>query len=224
MTTYALIHGAGDVGWYWHLVADQLRAKGHEVVTPDLPCDDESAGLADYVDVVVTAIGNPRDDLVVVGHSFGGFTVPLVAARLPANGLVFVAGMIPQPGESGEQMFANTGHQQEDQADASDLVVFYHDVPPDLAAEALSKGREQANKAWTEPWPLDAWPDVPTRYLLGRNDRVFPAAWLRGVVRDRLGIDADEIDAGHCVALSRSVELVERLEAYRLELAPTATR
>lgn len=210
MTTYALIHGAGDVGWYWHLVAAELRARGHEVVTPDLPCDDESAGLTDYADAVVEAIGD-RTSVVVVGHSFGGFTAPLVAERISAELLVLVAGMVPRAGEPGAQMFANTGYQGEEQADASDLAVFYHDVPPDLAAEALAKGRDQANRAWTEPWPLEAWPDVPSRFLLCRNDRVFPAAWMRRVARERLGIDADEIDGGHCVALSRPVEIANYL-------------
>lgn len=68
--TFVLVHGAGDVGWYWHLVAQRLRHRGHDVVTPDLPCDDDGAGLDDYVRTVEQAIGD-RDDLVVVGHSFG---------------------------------------------------------------------------------------------------------------------------------------------------------
>jgi len=68
-----------------------------------------------------------------------------------------------------------------------------------------------------EPWPLDAWPDVPTRYLLCRDDRMFPAEWTRRVVRERLGISPDEIDGGHCPFLSRPKELAERLAAYRGE-------
>ena len=67
----------------------------------------------------------------------------------------------------------------------------------------------------TEPWPLDRWPDVPTRFVLARDDRFFPAEWQREVVRDRLGIEPDEIDGGHCVALSRPNELVDLLEALR---------
>ncbi len=210
MTTYLLIHGAGDVGWYWHLVGAELESRGHDVVAPDLPCDNESAGLRDYAETVVQAIGD-RTNLVVVGHSFGGYTAPLVCARRPADQLVLVAGMVPRPGESAETMFANTGYRQEEQEDASDLAVFYHDVPEALAAEALSRGRNQAQKPWQEPWPLDAWPDVPTRYLLCRNDRVFPADWVREIVRDRLGITPEEIESGHCGALSRPKELADWL-------------
>jgi len=139
MTTYVFIHGAGDVGWYWHLVAAELKAQSHDVVTVDLPCDDESAGLTEYAGTVVEAIGE-RTNLVVVGHSFGGYTAPLVCARRPADQLVLVAGMVPRPGESAETMFANTGYRQEEQEDVSDLAVFYHDVPEALAAEALSRG------------------------------------------------------------------------------------
>ena len=84
MTTFALIHGGGDVGWYWHLVDSELRQRGHRVVAPDLPCDDDSADLCDYADTVVDAIGD-SGDLVVVGQSYGGFTAPLVADRLQAQ-------------------------------------------------------------------------------------------------------------------------------------------
>jgi pimeloyl-ACP methyl ester carboxylesterase len=66
-----------------------------------------------------------------------------------------------------------------------------------------------------QPWPLAAWPDVPTRVLASRDDRLFPAAFQRRVSRERLGLDADEIGGGHLVALSRPRKLVERLESYR---------
>jgi pimeloyl-ACP methyl ester carboxylesterase len=215
--TYVLIHGAGDVGWYWHLVEAELRGRGHAVVVMDLPVDDDSAGLSAYADVVVEAIGD-RDDLVVVAQSFGGYIAPIVCERVPARLLVLVAAMIPAPGESAEAMFVNTGYAPGEQDDSSDLAIFYHDVDPMLAAEALAKGRTQSETPGKEPWPLAAWPDVPTRYLLCRGDRLFPAAWVRRVVRDRLGIMPDEIDSGHTPALSHPGELVQRLEAYRTDV------
>jgi len=171
---------------------------------------------------VVSAIGD-RQDLVVAAQSSGGYTAPLVCARVPAQLLVLVAGMIPAPGESAEDMFANTGYRSEPQADTSTLAIFYHDVPAELAAEALARGRTQSSTPGREPWPLPAWPDVPTRFVLCRNDRLFPAAWVRTVVRDRLGIFPDEIDSGHCPALSRPKELAEQFEAFREHLFPKVT-
>jgi pimeloyl-ACP methyl ester carboxylesterase len=215
--TYALIHGAGDVGWHWHRVGAELRKKGHEVIAPDLPVDDDSAGLSEYADVVVRAIGDRRG-VVVVAHSFGGYVAPIVCDRVPAKLLVLVSGMVPSPGESAEAMFANAGYEQEEQEDPSELAVFYHDVPPRLAADAISRSRGQSETPGKEPWPLASWPDVPTRYLLCRKDRLFPAAWVRRVVRERLGIIPDEIDSGHCPALSRPRELADRLEGYRAAL------
>jgi len=111
MATFVLIHGVGDVGWYWHLVERELRQRGHEVVAPDLPCDDDAAGLSEYADSVVDAIGD-RSDLVVVGQSFGGYTAALVADRLPVDVLVLVTAMIPAPGERPEDWFSNTGYAQ----------------------------------------------------------------------------------------------------------------
>jgi pimeloyl-ACP methyl ester carboxylesterase len=215
MATYALIHGAGDVGWYWHLVAAELHDRGHEVVAPDLPCDDDSAGLEEYADAVLDAIDD-RDELIVVAQSFGGFTAPLVCDRTSVELLVLLAGMIPSPGEAPADWWANTGYNQESRGgDDDEIAVFYHDVPPELAAEALKRSRGQSETPTREPWPLEAWPDVPTRFLLCRDDRLFPADFLRRVVHERLGIAPDEIDGGHCVALSRPKELAERLEAYR---------
>ena len=217
MAMYVFIHGAGDVGWYWHLVAAELRERGHDAVAPDLPCEDDSAGLSEYADAVLDAIGD-RSELVVVAQSFAGFTAPLVCDRTSVELLVLVAGMIPAPGEAPRDWWANTRYQPEDgEWRGDEVATFYHDVPAELAAEALKRGRTQSDTPTQEPWPLAAWPDVPTRFLLCRDDRLLPADFLRPVVRERLGIVADEIDGGHCVALSRPKELAERLDAYRAE-------
>ena len=187
MATYALIHGAGDVGWYWHLVERELRARGHETVAPDLPIEDDDATLADHARVVLDAIEAlpDRDELVVVGQSWGGYVAPIVADQAGADRLILVAGMIPQPGETADEMWEATGWRmpREDPAPSS---VFYHDVDPGLAAEATSKERRQSESTGAEPWPLAAWPEVPTHFILCRNDRFFPADWLRRVVRERL--------------------------------------
>jgi len=228
MSTFVLIHGAGDSGWSWHLVADALRARGHDAVAPDLTADDEGADLHTYADVVVAAVpaaAGERRDLVVVGHSFGAFTAPLVAERLGARALVLVAGMVPAPGERPADWGSGVGYRgavREQAARDGGLtgnddvdVCFYHDVPRDLAEEAQRRERAHPSEtAAAKPWPMDHWPAVPTRFVLGTQDRCFPADLFRRLVPQRLGIVPDEIDAGHCVALSRPRELADLLHGY----------
>ena len=98
MATYVLIHGAGSDSWYWHLVAPQLQALGHEVIAVDLPCADDAASFDDYVNTVVDAIGDRRD-VILVAQSLAGFTAPVVCTRVPVALLILVAAMVPRPGE-----------------------------------------------------------------------------------------------------------------------------
>src|SRR3546814_404714 len=220
MATFVLIHGGGDVGWYWHLVEQELRARGHDTIAPYLPTDDDSATLSDYADSVVSAIGERRG-LVVVGQSYGGFTAALVAGQLPVDALVFVAGMIPAPGEKPADWWTNTGY-GDALAEQAELdggltgnddpyVAFFHDVPRPLAEEAMGKSRGESEAAYNSPWPLEALPAVPTRFVLCTEDRFFPAAFARRLVEERLGVEPEEIASGHCVALSRPKELADLL-------------
>jgi pimeloyl-ACP methyl ester carboxylesterase len=214
MSTFVFIHGAGSSAWDWHLVAPHLRERGHEVVAVDLPCDDPAAGLDAYADAVLQAIGD-RDDLVVVGHSLGGFTAPLVASRRPLDRIVLVAAMIPAPGESANDWWQTSGHLEVyDGPDGSDLhELFFHDVAADVEAEAMAHSRDECSKAMTEPWPLAEWPGVPTRYVLFRDDRLFAADFARRHARERLGVDADEIPGSHCAYLSQPAKLAEAVAA-----------
>src|SRR5262245_12568436 len=141
MATYVLIPGAGSDGWYWHLVAPQLRARGHDVVAPDLPCDDDAADFDDYVELALDAIGDRRD-LIVVAQSLGAYTGTIVCDRRPVSLLVLVAAMVPRPGESAGEWWENTGHVFPDPFDPA--VVFTHDLSPELAVESLRHVHEQS--------------------------------------------------------------------------------
>lgn len=212
-----------------------LAERGHDVIAPDLPSDDDRAGLSEYTDTVVAAIGDRRD-LVVVAQSMGGFTGPLVCARVPVDLLILVAAMVPAPGERPGDWWAATGFLDARRAfdEASgrpadapfDAVhTFFHDVPADVVEAAMARGeRNQSGTPFADPWPLDRWPDVPTRFLLCRDDRFFPAPFLRRHVRERLGFDPDEMDGGHLPALARPAELADRLEAYRRAAVGGGTR
>lgn len=227
MRTFVLIHGAGSDGWYWHLVEPELRARGHRTVAVDLPCHDDTAGLGDYADAVVEQVaraGHAGDDLVVVAQSMGGFTAPLLVDRLRVGMIVLVAAMVPAPGETPGDWWEATGQAAAQRAFAvaegrdpdaafDPVVTFCHDLPQELIDASLDHVREQSGTPFGEPWPLDAWPDVPTRFLLCRHDRFFPPDFQRRVVRDRLGLVPDEMDGGHLPALHSPADLAARLDA-----------
>ncbi len=219
MATFVLLPGAGSDSWYWHLVVPYLEEAGHDVVAVDLPVTDDAAGFPEYVDVVVDAIGHRRD-VVLVAQSMAGFTAPLVCERVPVELMVLVAAMVPKPGESGGEWWTNTRHAEALGPDASDdpFEMFLHDVPDDVARESEHHVFPQSSKPFEAAWPLDAWPEVPTRFLLCRDDRFFPAEFQRRVVRERLGIEPDEMDGGHLPALSRPHELAQRLLQYLAEV------
>ena len=219
MATFVLLPGAGCDAWYWHLVVPDLEAAGHDVLAVDLPVTDDTATFTDYADCVVDAIGDRRD-VVLVAQSLAGFVAPLVCERVPVELMILVAAMVPRPGESGGDWWTNTKHDEARDPDASDdpAEIFLHDVPDDVARESEHHVFPQSGSVFDAPWPLDAWPDVPTRFLLCRDDRFFPPAFLRPVVRERLGIEPDEMPGGHTPALSHPHELAQRILRYHEEL------
>jgi pimeloyl-ACP methyl ester carboxylesterase len=223
--TFVLIPGAGGEAWFWHRLVAELEGRGHAAVPVDLPAGDDSAGWAEYTDAVVAAAGDARDVVLVV-QSMGGFTAPLVCDRLPVRLLVMLNAMIPNPGETGGEWWENTGQSKayEELAAAQgrevsdefdDADVFFHDLPDELVAEALRRGDpEQSYTPFTQAWPSDRWPDVPTRVVASRDDRLFPLEFQRRVAQERLGLEVDEVPGGHLAALSYPRELADRLDAY----------
>lgn len=213
MATYVLIPGAGGEAWYWHLVVPLLEAAGHRAVAVELPASDPDAGLDAYVSAALAAVGTAGGDAVVVGQSLGGFTAPVVAERLGAAALVFVAAMIPKPGETAGDWWTTSGfrdvwgHQEMD-----DVEHFLHDLPPALLHEALERGEvEQTDRIMTDPFPLPALPSIPTRGIAAANDRFFPVAFMDRLIRDRLGVEPEHVAAGHLPALANPAGLVELL-------------
>jgi pimeloyl-ACP methyl ester carboxylesterase len=213
VSTYVLIHGAGSDAWLWHLVVPQLEELGHVAIAVNLPCDDDAAGLREYADTVLRTAGE-LEEVILVAQSLAGFAAPLVCDRRPVDLVVLVNAMVPMPGETAGEWWANTGHIFPDPFDPVD--VFLHDVSPSLVAEAANHVRRQSDTVFSDPLPLAKWPPVPTRSVACRDDRFFPIDFQRRVVRERLGIEPEEMPGGHLPALARPQELVELLEACRI--------
>lgn len=210
MSRFVLIPGAGGAAWYWSHVVPLLQGAGHEAVAVDLPGDDESAGLPEYRRLVLEAIGELQD-VVLVAQSLGGFTAPLVCERASVRELVLVNAMIPVPGETPGAWWGNTGWAAAQQAAAAANgyspefdadTYFLHDIPPEVAAEGEPHQRTEADAVFESVCDFTEWPKIPTRVLTGEADRFFPMGFQRRVAVERLGIEPDVVPGGHLLALA----------------------
>lgn len=226
MATFVLIHGGGSSSWDWHLVAPKLEAAGHRAVAVDLPIEEPGLSLEDYANSVSAQLDAQRGDssdgdgqgehLVIVGHSLGGFTAALVAERLDADGLVYVAGMIPKPGETMQEWWDATGHNALG-VDSSDELVFYNLVPDDLVVDAKAHVREETGSWMDAPWP-GVGRETATGFIAAEDDLFFPLEFAKRHARDRAGVEAVVVPGGHYVAIGAPdplatalVEFAERL-------------
>ncbi len=183
---------------------------------------------------MVGAVPEDADDVVVVALSMGGLTAPLLCTHVPVRLLVLLNAMIPRPGETGGEWWRATGQREAMEAHARTLgltvedladpwVLYGHDVPPDVFAESGRRMRDQSARPFADPWPLRAWPDVPTRVVTAREDRLFPRDFQHRVARERLGIVPDDVDGGHSTVLSHPDDVAALLDRYAAEvLRPAA--
>jgi len=210
VSIFALVHGAWHGPWCWERVVGPLRERGHEVVVPDLPSEDTELGLDDYADTIDRALGD-AEDVVLVPHSLGGLVGPVVAARRPLRALVYVAGLIPQPGVSfSDQLGAEPervllfeggraidelgrSHWPEPEATAR---IMYPDLDPEDARWAVERLRPQAQRSQNEPSPAPP-AGLRVESIVGTKDRVVSPDWSRRVARERLGVEPIELPTGH---------------------------
>ena len=210
MSIFALVHGAWHGPWCWERVVGPLRERGHEVVVPDLPSEDTEFGLDDYADTIDRALGD-AEDVVLVPHSLGGLVGPVVAARRPLRALVYVAGLIPQPGMSfSDQLGAEPervllfeggraidelgrSHWPDPEATAR---IMYPDLDPEDARWAVERLRPQAQRSQNEPSPAPP-AGLRVESIVGTKDRVVSPDWSRRAARERLGVEPIELPTGH---------------------------
>ena len=203
--THVLVPGAGGEAWYWHLVAPLLD----DAIAVELPTADPEAGLQDYADAITAAAGD-REQVTLVAQSMGAFSAPM--AKLDIKNIILVAPMIPAPGETPGEWWTTSGLPDAGAPPFDEWDTFFHDVPEDICREARDRGEpKQEDKPFGDPWPLDAWPDVPIRVIAGLHDRLFPYPFMQRLARERVGVEAEPIATGHMPALVRPEELARKL-------------
>lgn len=237
MSTFVLVHGAWSNADAWHLVADRLRAIGHDVVSPELPAHGADATapasvtLDDYITTVTDAIHAAGAPAVLVGHSMAGTVISSVAERSPdlVDRLVYVAAFLLPSGQSlygftqsspgmadsllGPALRPGDGVLGVDPAQFVD--VFCHDAPTGLAASALASLRPDPLAPLGTPIEVTAerWGARHRTYIHTTADRCVSPASQAEMVAAVGAHTVRSIDAGHLAMLSQPDALAALIAA-----------
>ncbi len=220
MSLFCLVHGSTQNASGWKALVPELENRGHDVVCVSLPGEEPMASGSRYARVIADSLGSRHKEAVVVAHSVSGLFLPLVPAECPVSRLVFLAALIPQIGKSFMEQFQCAPEmfcpdwigKDPTKDDAAAMHYLFHDCSPAVAHWALTtRSPMYAKGAASEVCPLDRWPDVPSSYILCREDRTLNPNWWRQAARDRLGVVPIELPGGHCPHVSRPQDLADVL-------------
>jgi pimeloyl-ACP methyl ester carboxylesterase len=192
--TFVLVHGAWHGGWCWRRVADRLRGGGHAVFTPTLTGLGERSHLmcagidlkTHIADVVNVMKWERLTDVVLCGHSYGGFVVSGVAEQMASaiRSIVFLDAFVPRNGEAPQDL-TSAAVQEGVRATVQrgDL-----GMPP-RSAEAF--GVNEADRAWVDslcvPQPIGTFTDKIV--LTGARDRIAKKSYIRAKSYANPGFD-----------------------------------
>ncbi|MCX7962501.1 MAG: alpha/beta fold hydrolase [Burkholderiales bacterium] len=233
--TFVLVHGAWHGGWCWRRVAERLAAAGHRAYCPTLTGLGERAHLLSravdldthVADIVGVLEAEELDDVVLVGHSYGGIVASGVAARATSRirRLVFLDAALVEDGERWSQILPpeTAAARRKAAIDSSGGVSI---PPPDPAAFGLADPRDLA---WvgrrltphpfatfdqTVRWGGPIGAGLPKVYLDCR-DPVYPALEaVKARYRGRPGWTFETLAAGHDAMVGAPDETARRLLAY----------
>ncbi|MFK0104202.1 alpha/beta fold hydrolase [Streptomyces sp. NPDC091217] len=195
--TVVLVHGAWADGSSWNGVITRLRSRGYHVVAPPNPLrgvSSDAAYLADYLRTI-------QGPVVLVGHSYGGMVITNAAlGNTHVKALVYIDAFIPAKGESAGKIAASepgSGVIVQDPTTVFNLVPFpgasdgdadlylkpqvvRSSFAQDLSAEQqnriIATQRPLAASAVDQPSGDPAWKTIPSWALIGRQDKIIPAA------------------------------------------------
>lgn len=232
MATFVLVHGAWHGGWCWRRVAERLTARGHRVATPTLTGVGErehllgkDVYLSTHVDDVANVIRYEElENVVLVGHSYGGFVISGVAEVIEEKiaSLVFLDAFVPENGQSMLDCVPPTSSARwKDSIEASGGA-WIAPIPA-----AAFKVIDEADRAWVDarcvPHPYQTFRDPIA--LSGARERIAKKAYIRATIYDSVAYRAYyerlrgqpgwrtfEIESGHDVMVDAPDRLVEILE------------
>ena len=227
---FVLVHGAWHGGWCWRDVAAVLRTAGHQVFTPTMTGLGERAhllnaqvGLSTFIDDIAAVIlSEELDNVVLVGHSFGGHVINGVADRMPQllRQLIYLDGLVVQHGQSALSIMPPAV--QAERTRTMDAEGLRMTIPspdqfglsdPAQLAWVMRQLTPHPLKGYTEPLQLQhpLGNGLPKTYIAVTDPWYAPLAELRQWVRSQPDWDWHELAACHNAMVSAPLALASLL-------------
>ncbi len=211
-----IVHGAFADGSDWGKVVPLLQAEGIKVTVVQNPL----TSLADDVAATQRVLNNQDNDVVLVGHSWGGTVISQAGTDKKVRSLVYVAAFAPDAGQAtkdlGKEYPAPSGV-KEIAADKNGFLYmtpqgmasgFAQDLPPEqTAVMAATQGPIRAS-AFDDKTSVAAWKGKPSSYVVAREDRMIQPDLQRAFAR-KIGAEMTEVDASHVPQQSRPADVAK---------------
>lgn len=244
MSRIILIHGSWHGAWCWHKIITRLRARGHEVLAPDLPAHGRDwtppgeVTLETCVERVLALLAD-GPPATVVAHSRGGIVLSTLAERCPAriSNAVYLAAVMPANGQTVFDLLPDAGdslllpHLYQADDGSWDML---REVAWDAAlyADCSADDIELCHRLLT-PEPLapsltplvlsaGGYGGVRKVYIELTADRAVPLAWQRRMQRNGPCAEVRAIAASHSAYFSQPDELARHLHEIALRETPSS--
>ena len=231
---FVMIHGSWHGGWAWQQVVRHLSKKGHCAEAPTLPGHGPGAkrvGIThrDCVQAVVTYIQqHSLENIVLVGHSFGGSVVQKVVEEIPRRieRTVFLDALIVEDGHCVfDELPADyvTTFNQLARASSDDTMLipwqiwrdnFIQDALEPVARCLWEQLSPEPNQVNLDKLSLKRFYSlaIPKSFIHCRQDKALPPGYFHPRMSSRLGaFELIEMDGGHEVMFTRPEELANKI-------------
>lgn len=230
-STIVIVHGAWVGGWRWRDVADLLTDRGHRVFTPTLTglgerahLNSRNVNLSLHAQDVANVIGFERlENIMLVGHSYGGMPVSVVPGLVPAGAigsLMYMDAFYPEDGQCLNDLVSGPPHLPEGPDDylvpppRINLVGFNAHMDPKARAAYEERRTPQSVYCFTEKARItSAREAIPRKtYVVAtgyKNDTFVPVA---ARLRTRAGWRVEEMPYTHDlqhVAVTETADMIE---------------
>lgn len=212
--TILLVHGAWADGSSYQKVIPQLQEEGFHVVSVQIPL----TSLADDVATTQRALARESGPVLLVGHSYGGVVITQVGTDPKVVGLVYLAALVPDVGESASSLLASvppTPLLSQTTEDSSGFLTVSQQGYLDDFVEGLPKKEQLVLAATQTPTSTSAlggaasetaWKQKPSWYLITETDRTVSTPLQRFMAK-RIHASTQEVSSCHVVMLSHPAEV-----------------